>query len=75
MSWEIQGQHQILSTRPVIVTTVCTFIRHITQNRYSALKFGTDFSSGLTYNALQDKLETLELVSSVVTITGLVLNN
>ena len=63
MGWEIQGQRQILSTRSVIVTTVCTFIRHITQNRYSALKFCTEFSSRLTHNALQDKLENLDLVS------------
>ena len=47
------------------MTTVCTFIRHITQNRYSALKFGTDFSSRLTHKAMQEKLKTLDLVISL----------
>ena len=69
MGWEIQGQRQIFSTRSVIVTTICTFIHHITQNRHSAFKFCTEFSSRLTHNALQDKLENSDLVTS--TFNGL----
>ena len=64
MSWEIQGQFLVLSMRPVIVTTVCTFLRHITQNRLSALKVCTRFSSRWTHNVLQEKLQLLNLVSS-----------
>ena len=47
-----------------IVTTVGTFLRHALKNRYSALKFCTNFSSQFTQNAMLYKLELADLVSS-----------
>ena len=47
-----------------MVTKVWTFIRHITQNRLSAIKDCTRFSSRWTHNALHEKLQLIDLVSS-----------
>ena len=53
-----------MSARPDIVTTVCTFIRYVTQKALFCTQILTKFGNALINNAMQEMLELLDLVSS-----------
>ena len=52
-----------MSASSDIVTTVCTFIRHVTQKPLFCTQILTKFGSRLAHNALHEMLDVLDLVS------------